>query len=399
MLREENFVTADHDWLVEVRRWLHQHPEPAYGEKETAAKIAGILEDLGVPFQSGVGGTGVVARLKGGKPGPDLVLRADMDALPLEEANDVPYRSRKPGWMHACGHDAHVAIVLGVVRRLAGLDWIRQGRGTVHFFFQPAEEGGAGARAMLETGVLDGVTVDAAFAGHVHPELPLGHVGISPEVSNAASDGFSIEVEGKGGHGAQPHLCSDPVVAAAHLVTLLQTVASRNVPPLESVVLTVGSFHAGTASNIIPRTARLEGTLRTLDPEVRELAIRRMEQLAAGVEAAFQCAVRPEISEGYPVLRNHPALASWAVERLRELLGDEGVHWGPPRMGAEDFAYFTRRFPGVMVRLGCRTPGTEYAHGLHSPFFDLDERVLDTGVELFTRLLTRCAESPWNRPE
>jgi len=381
-----------HDWLVLLRRGFHQNPELSYGETETSRRIAEVLRELGVEVRTGVGGTGIVARIETGQPGPVVAFRADMDALPLQEASDVPYRSTVRGVMHACGHDAHITIGLGVARTLVEAEWSRVGKGRVLFIFQPAEEGGAGALAMLQTGVFDSEPIEAIFAGHMHPELPTGHIGIAPGISNAASDSLAIRLTGKGGHGAQPHRCVDPIVAGAALVTQLQSLVSRSVSPIDSAVLTVGQFHAGTASNIIPQTAMLHGTLRTLRTEVREVMIERLHQMLKGLEAAYGVTADLEVAKGYPLLENDSKVADYVQKVASQYLGPERVHMELPRMGAEDFAYFLQRFPGVLVRLGCHAPEVGFQYGLHSPYFDIDERVLDAGVGLFVRLITGCSQ-------
>jgi amidohydrolase len=310
-----------------------------------------------------------------------------MDALPITEASEVSYKSRTPGVMHACGHDGHITIALGVARWLQENRWPQTGSGEVVFIFQPAEEGGAGALAMLEAGLAKRERIAAIFAGHLHPDLPAGEIGLAPEVSNAASDQIRIQVTGKGGHGAHPHQCVDPIVAASHLVTQLQTVVSRAVSPLESVVVTIGRFHAGTAPNIIPHRADLEGTLRTLREDTRQTATEKIHQLVAGLEKAFGVAAQCEIIPGYPLLVNNPEMVRYIVGTAGNLLGSQRVHLQEPRMGSEDFAYFLRRFPGALIRLGCGNTARGLVHGLHSPFFDFDEAVLDVGVVLFGHLL------------
>lgn len=375
-------------WLRGLRRHFHRFPELRYEEKETASKIQQTLAEWEIPFQGEIGGTGVVAFLSASKPGPVVALRADMDALPLVEASRKDYRSCRTGVMHACGHDGHMAIALGVARWLKQSGWEASGSGKVLFFFQPAEEGGAGAKAMIDTGVLDREAPDVIFAGHLHPELPVGHLGVSAEVSNAACDNFSLRIEGHGGHGAHPDLCRDPIVAGCHLVTMLQTVVSRSIPPQDSAVLSVGCFHAGTASNIIPQEARIEGTLRTLSDKIRETAIGRLEGLVSGLERSFDVRADLQIIPGYPRVVNDPGVVAYVKERAEGMAGGLTVHLEPASMGAEDFAYFLQRVPGALVRLGCHDPQEGFSHGLHSPFFDFDERVLDLGVAFFVDLLT-----------
>ena len=381
-------LTPFHEWLVELRRHFHQFPELAYQERRTAAKIAEVLHELGVPFETEVGHTGVIARLVAQNPGPTLGLRADMDGLPLDEDNDVPYRSKHPGVMHACGHDGHITMALGVVRWLVENKWQQNGRGKILFFFQPAEESGGGAQTMIETGILDSEPVEAIFAGHMHPELPAGHIGVAPDISNASSNTLCIRIKGRGGHGAQPHFCRDPIVAGAYLVTQLQSIISRNVPPLESAVLTIGRFYAGTAPNIIPEEAGLDGTLRTLRPEIKELVENRLKAVLQGLEITYEVSAELVVRPGYPLLVNDSRLAAFCMQQAEELLGGGRVHKELPRMGAEDFAYFLQKSPGLMIRIGCHDPEKGFTYGLHSPHFDLDERALDIGVRLFVQLLT-----------
>lgn len=382
-------LTPIHDWLVALRRTFHQHPELAFREEETTRKIAEVLTELGVPFETGIGRTGIVATLSAAAPGPIRAFRADMDALPLEEANAVPYRSQVPGVMHACGHDAHITVALGVLRTLIDHGWPKAGRGKVVVFFQPAEEAGGGAEEMIKTGILGREPIAVIFAGHMQPELPAGEIAMAREVSNAASDGLRIRITGKGGHGAYPHLCIDPIVAGAAFVTQLQSIISRSLSPLDSAVITIGKFQAGTASNIIPHEVNLSGTLRTLDPEVRSTALQRLEALLKGLEAAYGVTTELRLHEGYPVLANDPRVVRYAVDVASELLGVEAVHIESPRMGAEDFAYFLQQIPGALLRVGCHDPAVGFTHALHSPYFNIDERALDVGVRLFSQLLTR----------
>jgi amidohydrolase len=375
------------DWLVTLRRWFHQHPEVGYEEKRTATKICRTLDELQVPYISEVGGTGVIARLQGSQKVPKVAFRCDMDALPLEEKNTVAYRSRHSGRMHACGHDGHMAIALGIIRHLIEDGWRDHGPGEIIFIFQPAEEGGAGAKAMLDTGLLDEEPIQAIFAGHLYPKRPIGQVELISGKAFAAVDVLDMQIRGRGGHGAAPDQCIDPILAASQLITQLQSIVSQGIDPLENVVLTIGEFHAGTAANIIPESANLRGTLRTLRSEVKNQVLEKIEKLLAGLEQGFGVKTHLKQIEGYPVLVNHPEIYGRVFDCASEILGRKNVIIGRPSMGSEDFAYFCNRWPGMMVWLGCGKPQETFRYGLHSPHFDMDENALVVGVELFVHIL------------
>jgi amidohydrolase len=315
-----------------------------------------------------------------------------MDALPIQESNDRDYKSQHPGMMHACGHDGHITVALGIIRWLQQQNWPEKGCGEVIFFFQPAEEGGAGAKSMLDTGLFDSEPVGAIFAGHMNPELPMGRVELIYGTAHAAADTLKIQIKGKGGHGASPHLCIDPIVASAHLITQLQVFASRNLAPLDSAVLSIGKFHAGTAENIIPEKADLLGTLRTMSPEIQALAVKRIDEMVRGLEIAHGVTATFECIPGYPAQINDDDLVAFLKSCAEDVLGAEAVHIGRPRMGAEDFCFFCQKWPGAMVGLGCHDPAKGYQFPLHSPNFDMDERVLDVGVLLFGHALMRYLE-------
>ncbi|MNR85343.1 putative hydrolase YxeP [compost metagenome] len=371
--------------LVACRRDFHRWPELSFREVHTAARIASELHTMGLEVQTGVAKTGVVGLLRGGRSagnrsgGKTLLVRADIDALPLDEQNDVSYRSRNPGVMHACGHDAHMAMLLTAIRVLA--ERRESLPGNLKFVFQPAEEGPGGADLMIEEGVLENPRVDAAIGFHIWNELPVGVVGVRPGPLMASSDEFEIVIEGQGTHAADPHLGVDAVVVAAHVLTALQTIVSRSVSPLESAVLSVGKIVSGSAHNVIAQTAHMSGTVRTFNEELRATMPRRIEQLIQGVAMAFGATARLEYRYQYPVLSNAPEMAALVRTAAERALGAERVVTADATMGAEDMAYFLREVPGCYFLIGSANSekGLDKPH--HHPQFDIDEDALPVGVQ------------------
>jgi IAA-amino acid hydrolase len=382
MLQRANLLQ---DRLIAWRRTIHMHPELGFQEINTSALVTENLRQMGIHVETGVGVTGVVGTL--GQGPPTVALRADMDALPIQELNDVPYASQVPGVMHACGHDAHVAILLGVATLLAKSP---PPCGQVRFLFQPSEEGvgkddKSGAVHMIEDGALEGV--DAIFGLHVFPDVPVGAVGVTPGPAFAAADSFRLVVRGRGGHGAYPHRTVDPIVLSAQVVTAIQTIVSRRLRPLNSGVVTVGTIHGGTKSNIIPEEVTLTGTIRSFRPEVRELLFSELER-ACGVVQALGGDFELHIGEGYPPTVNDVAMTAFVREVAADLLGVDQVRAPGSEMGAEDFSFFLEKVPGCYFRLGTGRPG-EPARGLHNSHFDIDERALPVGVAVLAEIALR----------
>jgi amidohydrolase len=371
--------------LVAWRRDFHRHPELAFQEHRSAQIIADELRELGYDVETGVAETGVVALLKGDDSGPVVMARFDMDALPITEANEIDYTSQNEGVMHACGHDGHMAIGLGVATLIARhRDHLR---GTLKLVFQPGEEGGNGAPMMVEEGVLKNPRPDILLVTHLWNEKPVGNVDVTPGAIMAAAERWTCVVHGQGGHGALPHRAVDPIVAASHIVTALQTVVSRNVSPLETAVLTVGSFHGGDAFNVIPDRVDLCGTMRTYDPQVREKVLRRAREVIDSVAAAHETSAGLEVESLTPPLVNDPDVVEAVREAAETVLGPEAVTSGERTMGSEDAAYFTREVPGCYFFLGSANPerGLDAPH--HNPRFDFDEDALPIGVAVMTEAI------------
>lgn len=376
------------DELTAVRRDLHMHPELGFQEFRTARTVAERLGALGYEVQTGVGKTGVVGLLQGGLAGERTVLlRFDMDALPIQDEKDVPYRSQTPGLMHACGHDAHVAIGIGVATLLARH---REAiPGMVKLMFQPAEEGLGGAMAMINDGLLEGPRPDVALGLHVSSNHDLGTAVVRSGALLAASDRFDVSVRGRGGHGAHPDQTVDAVLVAAQLIVALQTVVSRSLNPLEPGVVTVGAIHAGEASNVIAETAELRGTIRSFSQEARAVLHRRIEEVAAGVAASFGAQVEVRIQLGVDPTINAPQPTAVMREAAAAVLGEAQINSTYQTTGGEDFSAVLERVPGNFFMLGART-GERTGAPHHNPRFDIDEACLPQGVAILCDAAVRC---------
>ena len=368
--------------VVADRRVIHRRPELAYQERETATLVEARLRELRVPFRGGVGGTGVIGLIEGARRGRTVLLRADMDALPIQEESAAEYASSNPGVMHACGHDAHTAVLLGATRLL--VDQRAELAGNVKLMFQPAEEGGAGAVRMIDDGLLEDPSVDAAFMLHVAHQLYAGQVATAAGPMLAGANAFTITVEGRGGHAARPSMAVDPVVVAAHIVTALQTLVSRETPPEQPAVVTLGSFAAGTTHNVIPDRAVIKGTIRAYTEELMTQLEHRLEDTAQGVARALRADARVEYQMHYPPTVNDPAMAELLAGAARSALGGEAVVEAQPVMAAEDFSFVLQRVPGAMLSLGVRSRDWAEPRPVHTARFDMDESALPIGVAVMT---------------
>jgi amidohydrolase len=385
-IRAEAEAAAMRERLVNTRRDLHAHPELAFQEMRTAGLVAARLADLGYEVQTGVGKTGVVGILEGAQGTPSaevLLLRFDMDALPIHELNDMPYRSQNDGVMHACGHDAHTAIGLGVAELLAAhrAEW----GGTAKFVFQPAEETVAGALAMIADGVLRSPQPQRVLSLHVDSKKPVGSIYMTDGPMMAAADGFTVVVKGRGTHGAAPHQGSDPIVGAAQMVTALQSIVARNVNPLDPAVITVGYLHGGSALNIIPERVEFGGTMRSYTDEVALLLRRRLREVVEQMAAAMGLQAEVTFPEHYtPPTVNDPAVAALVRDTARQLVGEQHVFGDYRMMGAEDASYFLQAMPGAYVFVGAGNVEKGIHEPHHSPRFNIDEDALPLATALVT---------------
>jgi len=375
------------DLHAEIAAWrhdLHAHPELLYEVHRTAASVAEKLTAFGCDeVVSGLGRTGVVGVIKGNRPGGAgkvIGLRADMDALPLQEANELPYKSTVPGKMHACGHDGHTAMLLGAAKYLAET---RNFAGTAVVIFQPAEEGGAGGLAMVKDGLMDRFGIEEVYGMHNFPGLPVGEFSIRSGAIMASTDNLTIDIEGVGGHAARPHLAVDTILVGAQIVNQVQSIVARNIDPLDAAVVSICTFQAGSADNIIPQTARLRGTVRSLRPEVRDLLGRRVPEVVEATARAYGAKAKVDLRRGYPVLRNHERETAFAASIAGQIAGPEHVDTAmAPVMGGEDFSYMLEARPGAFIFVGNGATA-----GLHHQSYNFNDEVIPIGTSYWVRLV------------
>jgi hippurate hydrolase len=384
-----NRIADLHPEITAWRRDIHAHPELLYDVQRTAALVADKLRSFGCDeVVTGIGRTGVVGVIRGGRGGSTraIGLRADMDALPIEEANDLAYKSTVPGRMHACGHDGHTAMLLGAARYLAET---RNFAGTAVVIFQPAEEGGGGGRSMVQDGLMDRFRVEEVYGMHNFPGLPVGKFALRAGPLMAAADRISIEIEGCGAHAARPHLGVDTILVGAQIINQIQSIVSRNVDPLEAAVITITVFQGGTTDNVIPQTAILRGTARSLTPKVRDQLESRLQQMVTATAQAYGATARLTYRRDYPVTRNHEQQTAFATAVAGEVAGPERVDdRTPPVMGAEDFSYMLEARPGAMIFVG-----NGDSAGLHHPRYDFNDEVIPIGTSYWVRLVERALEA------
>jgi len=380
----KSVVSDNYNWAVSKRRALHRIPEGGFDTFKTQQLICDILEELGIPYTTEQ--TWVVGLIEGAHPGKTVALRADIDALPVEEPKGCTFRSEHEGWMHACGHDVHTAIQLGAAKTL--FEMRDKLHGNVKLLFQPAEETTGGALPMVNAGVLENPHVDACYGLHLQPYLPLGTVETRAGTLNAGTDEIEIIVHGRGGHAAYPECSVDAIVCAASIVSALQTLVSRNISPLRSVVLTFGTIEGGRASNVICDRVRLFGTLRTVDPKLRAFAHKRIREIAQSVALAYGATAEVNVLDGYMALVNHEHEAERVMRIATDMLGKGHVKVkGEPSMGGEDFSYFIADTPGSFYHIGCTPIDRMPAAALHSPHFVADERCILTGMLMQTAIV------------
>jgi amidohydrolase len=377
--------------VVSIRRDIHQFPEIEFDVERTAGIAAKQLRECGIEVKTNVGRSGVVGDIHVPGATRRIALRADMDALPMQEEGSCPYKSKIAGKAHMCGHDAHTAMLIGAAKLLS--QDARKLKSHVRFIFQPSEEKyPGGAPGMIADGVLDGV--DEIFALHMWPMLPVGTVGMCQGAALAQADAFNISIHGKGGHAAQPQITIDPIVIASHLVVMLQTIVARNVDPTDAAVLTITQFHSGSAGNVIPSTASLQGTVRTYSKEVQTKVRARLEEIIEHVTKSFGATYEFSYQEGYPVLFNHKSSEHFVLKTAQTFLPGQQIRYPAEKfLFGEDFAYYTEKIPGCFIQLGCRNEQKDCIYPLHHPRFNLDEESMKYGIKLLTELAYNFSES------
>src|SRR6195256_4066926 len=385
-----NRIADLHGEITAWRHDIHAHPELLYDVHRTAASVAEKLKSFGCDeVVTGIGRTGVVGVIRGSKPddgGRGIGLRADMDALPIEEANDLPYRSTVPGKMHACGHDGHTAMLLGAARYLTET---RNFAGTAVVIFQPAEEGGAGGKAMVQDGLMDRFRIGEVYGMHNYPGLPVGQFALRPGPLMAAADRLTIEIEGRGGHAARPHISVDTVLVGAQIINQIQSIVSRNVDPLQAAVISICVFQAGSTDNVIPQTAHLRGTARSLTPDVRDLLEKRLHEVVEGTAKLYGATAKLTYKRDYPVTRNHERQAAFAASVAADVVGGERVDdQVAPVMGAEDFSFMLEARPGAFIFVG-----NGDSAGLHHPAYDFNDEVIPIGTSYWVKLVETALRS------
>ena len=382
------------DWIISIRRELHEHPELMYEEFKTSELIRRELDKLKIPYKYPIAETGVLASIGNGN-GPCVALRADMDALPIHEETDVPFKSKIDGKMHACGHDCHVSMLLGAAKLLKNKE--NQINGTVKLLFQPAEEGGAGGKLMRDEGALDNPAVERIFGLHVWPQMPSGQIGSREGTFLAATSSLKLTVKGVGGHAAVPQLTKDPVLTSARIITNLQSIISRELDPLDSGVVSITVINGGNASNVIPSEINIKGTLRSLTMDGLKKLQKRVREIAEGVAQTHGCkAIVEYVGNDYPPTVNDSEMWEFAKKAGIELLGDENVSDLDAVMGGEDFAYYTEKVKGCFVVLGMNNPEIDATYSVHHPMFKADEDALHIGTALHTIFALKSLEELTN---
>ena len=391
-----NRIAEFHDEMTAWRQDFHAHPELGFQETRTSAIVAEKLKAFGFDeVHTGIAKTGVIGVLRSGSGGDTIGLRADMDALPIEETTGKPYASTVPGTMHACGHDGHTAMLLGAARYLAET---RNFAGTAYFIFQPAEEGEGGGRVMVEEGLFERFPMRHVYGMHNWPGRPVGHFAMRTGPIMAATDQFVIDIKGKGGHAASPHLCRDPLVAAAQIVTAMQTIVSRNADPVEHGVVSVTQIHGGDALNVIPEAAMLAGTARSFTPEIRKLLEDGIRSIPPAIAGALRVEAELDFRRGYPATVNSEAETALAADTAAEIAGEDRVDRNtPPVMGGEDFAYMLEEKPGSYIFIG--NGGDETTPMLHNPGYDFNDETLPHGASYWARLVERLMPAGGQRPQ